>query len=292
MQQAQALQARRPRVAPSSSSHGSCVQWSRRPVMCRAILQQDPKQARTPVTKANGADSDLHHRELAELRRQVELSYNRLSAEPPAPVQPPPAVEGECVWHFSYGANMNYYTLAQRGVRVLSRDAAHIVDKNTRMVFTHRGGYATLQKLPEEQTADSVQRPQRFPPLREHVHGVLYKLSQDDLKRLSEKEGGYKLQEVEVETYDGKRHKAMAFVSTHMATLAAEVVPTETYMRLLREGASDNYLDPLYQAWLSSVETVPSAGLGAEYWNSPSKFLAYSFLGVVGLVAAAVFTRM
>jgi gamma-glutamylcyclotransferase (GGCT)/AIG2-like uncharacterized protein YtfP len=243
------------------------------------------------VTKASGADSTLHNRELDELRRQVELSYSRLSAEPPARVQPPPAVEGESVWHFSYGANMNYYTLAQRGVRVLSRDAAHIVDKNTRMVFTHRGGYATLETLQEPSTAEAVQRPQRFPPLREHVHGVLYKLSKDDLKRLSEKEGGYKLQEVEVETYDGKRHIAMAYVSSSMAKLPTEVMPTETYMRLLREGAADNYLDPLYQAWLSSIETVPSAGLGAEYWNTPSKFLAYSFLGVVALVAAAVFTH-
>ncbi len=55
------------------------------------------------------------------------------------------------MWHFSYGANMNYYTLAQRGVRVLSRDAAHIVDKNTRMVFTHRGG----ENLPQPASAGS-----------------------------------------------------------------------------------------------------------------------------------------
>ncbi len=61
---------------------------------------------------------------------------------------------------------------------------------------------------------------------------------------------------------------------------------------LLRATASVCCLqDPLYQAWLSSIETVPSAGLGAEYWNTPSKFLAYSFLGVVALVAAAVFTH-
>lgn len=32
-----------------------------------------------------------------------------------------------------------------------------------------------------------------------------------------------------------------------MASLPEEVVPTEKYMALLREGARDNYLDPLYQ---------------------------------------------
>lgn len=51
----------------------------------------------------------------------------------------------------------------------------------------------------------------------------------------------------QVETYDGKVVSARVFVSGPLATLAAEVVPTEKYMHSLREGAADNYLDPLYQ---------------------------------------------
>jgi hypothetical protein len=38
------------------------------------------------------------------------------------------------------------------------------------------------------------------------------------------------------------------------------------------------------QAWLSSVETVSSAGLGAEYFATPSKYIAYGFLAVAALL--------
>jgi hypothetical protein len=40
---------------------------------------------------------------------------------------------------------------------------------------------------------------------------------------------------------------AHAFVSGPLAALPAEVAPTEKYMKALREGAGDNYLDPLHQ---------------------------------------------
>lgn len=95
----------------------------------------------------------------------------------------------------------------------------------------------------------------------------------------------------QVQTYDGRRFLAKAYVSGPMATLPAEVAPTEKYMRLLREGAGDNYLDPLHQAWLSSVETVSSAGLGEEYWCTPSRFIAYGFLAVAALLVVGFFAR-
>lgn len=93
----------------------------------------------------------------------------------------------------------------------------------------------------------------------------------------------------QVETYDGWRATAKTFASDPLAQLHAEVVPTERYMKKLRDGAADNYLDPLYQAWLSSIETVPSAGLPNEYWDTPARFFAYAFLGIVTLALAGVF---
>ncbi len=45
----------------------------------------------------------------------------------------------------------------------------------------------------------------------------------------------------------------------------------------------------LLQAWLSGVETVTSTGLGSEYYNTPSKYVAYSFLAVVALLVSAYF---
>lgn len=43
------------------------------------------------------------------------------------------------------------------------------------------------------------------------------------------------------------------------------------------------------QAWLSSVPTVTSAGLGAEYYNTPSKYVAYSFLLVTACIITGFF---
>lgn len=96
---------------------------------------------------------------------------------------------------------------------------------------------------------------------------------------------------MQVETYDGWRVKADTFVSGPMALLHGEVTPTEKYMRVLRDGAADNYLDPLYQAWLSSIETVPSAGLGSEYFDTPAKYVAYCLLSIVALVVVGFFSQ-
>jgi hypothetical protein len=94
-----------------------------------------------------------------------------------------------------------------------------------------------------------------------------------------------------VETYDGWRATAKTFVSGPLAQLSAEVVPTERYMKQLRDGAADNYLDPLYQAWLSSIETVPSVGLPSEYFDTKAKYIAYAFLAIVGLMVAGFFSQ-
>lgn len=95
----------------------------------------------------------------------------------------------------------------------------------------------------------------------------------------------------QVETYDGFRATAKAFVSGSLALLTSEVVPTERYMMVLRDGAAEQYLDPLWQAWLSSIETRPSAGLGMEYYDTPAKFLAYGFLAIVALVVVGFFAQ-
>jgi hypothetical protein len=48
---------------------------------------------------------------------------------------------------------------------------------------------------------------------------------------------------------------------------------------------------PPSQAWLSSVETVSSAGLGAEYFATPSKYIAYGFLAVAALLVVGFFVQ-
>eukprot|EP00775_Hariotina_reticulata_P010328 gene10328-10485_t len=186
-------------------------------------------------------------------------------------------------FYLSYGANMSPETLLRRSVKVLQRVPCAIVDANVHLSFRHRGGYATLVKGDDQ--------PPKFKSFMPQVHGVLFLLEKDEMKKLQKREGGYELQDVEVVTYDGWTAKAKAFVSTPLALLPAEVVPTEKYMKTLRVGAAENFLDPLYQAYLSSITTVPSVGLGPEYWNTPSKYLAYGFLSIVALVVVGFFAQ-
>eukprot|EP00198_Chlamydomonas_reinhardtii_P011953 XP_001701290.1 predicted protein [Chlamydomonas reinhardtii] len=163
----------------------------------------------------------------------------------------------DMVLTFAYGANLNFMTLARRDVKVLSRDPA-------------------------------TDEP-RFRPYDGRVHGVLYRLTREDFEKLSKREGGYTVQEMDVRTYDGVVHRALVFVSNPLFKLPQEVLPTEAYLSKIREGAADNYLDPSYQAFLSGITTVPSAGLGSEYFNTPSKYMGYSFLVVVALITLAFF---
>lgn len=240
------------------------------PPAVRAVLQQD----RVTV-------SDRLQR---SLERHYRVSLAEADVETPS-VADLPLLEDDkdYAWHFAYGANMNYETLARRGVKVKSRDPAFVRDPTMRIVFKHRGGYSTLERLPPSSSTCP-----RYPPYGNHVHGVLYHLSHKDLKELEKREGGYTKSQIEVQTYDGRLVKAWAFVTSPMALLNCEVAPTERYMRLVREGAADNYIDPLYQAWLSSIETVPSAGLGPEYWETPSKYVAYGFLLLLSILTLGV----
>ncbi len=45
------------------------------------------------------------------------------------------------------------------------------------------------------------------------------------------------------------------------------------------------------QAWLSSIETVPCAGLPMEYWNTPAKYVGYAALLVVAVITAGYFVQ-
>lgn len=195
-----------------------------------------------------------------------------------------PALKEGLVHYFAFGANMHVSTLVRRDVRVLSRDPCKVCSPDVRLRFRHRGGYATLVNAKPSEY-------QRFEPYTPNVHGVLFTISKEDLKKLKKRESGYELKEIEVETYDGMIVKAMAFTSHSLAMLPEELPPPEAYMRLLREGAADNFLDPTYQAWLSSVDTVTSAGLPNEYYNTPGKYVAYSFMLIAACVVSAFFLQ-
>lgn len=57
-------------------------------------------------------------------------------------------------------------------------------------------GYSTLQQLQPGQRA-------KYAPYMEQVHGVLYQIDKQDLQKLTKKEGGYQLIDLEVSTGAG-----------------------------------------------------------------------------------------
>lgn len=188
---------------------------------------------------------------------------------------------GDTVLFFAYGANLHFDTLSQNDVKVLSRDGAIVRDPKTALVFKHQGGQATLQQLRQGE------RP-KYPPYGgQRVHGVLYRLKSADLKKLAAREDGYLMQQMEVELYSGEIAKAQVFVSSPCSLLPKEVAPPESYLRLLRDGAADQLMSPLYQAWLSSIETVTGTGLGPEYFDTPSRQVSRAVGLAVFLAAAA-----
>lgn len=63
------------------------------------------------------------------------------------------------------------------------------VDERCQNIFG--AGYATLKRLQADQQP-------KYKPFLSHVHGVLYQVSREDMRKLQKREGGYVLSEVEV----------------------------------------------------------------------------------------------
>ncbi|KAF5841590.1 hypothetical protein DUNSADRAFT_12288 [Dunaliella salina] len=66
--------------------------------------------------------------------------------------------DGSTAWFFAYGYYMSFASLQKKGVKAQFRDAAVIKDPELKMVFRHKGGQATLERMPARQSP-------RFPPL-------------------------------------------------------------------------------------------------------------------------------
>ncbi|KAJ9518575.1 hypothetical protein QJQ45_018604, partial [Haematococcus lacustris] len=79
------------------------------------------------------------------------------------------------------------------------------------------------------------------------VHGVLYRTTRAELRKMRQRDMGYMLQELEVETYGGRTVPALVFVSGPLAVLPHSVAPPESYISSMREGAAFNFIDPVYQ---------------------------------------------
>jgi len=145
------------------------------------------------------------------------------------------------VCYFAFGANMSSSVLRRRGIEILSREPARL--PGYRLVFDLAGfpwiepAFASIERHPERE-----------------VHGVLYRLTPDQLARIDSYEGrAYSFIEVEVEGASSGTTRCRTYRSRR-ATPGLR--PSRRYLRVLCRGARENGLPPSYLRELGAHPTV------------------------------------
>jgi len=145
----------------------------------------------------------------------------------------------QTVLYFAYGSNMKTERMTKRVPSAKVVGQARILDK--RMVCNKKSidgsGKANLMDCP-----GGV------------VWGVLYEVSEDDLPKLDEAEGGYKRVEIEMLDEQGHPTTIQTYVSDELTT---EPVPYDWYKALIVEGAQEHRLPEDYLRLLEGLPAKP-----------------------------------
>eukprot|EP00732_Lithocolla_globosa_P006629 Lithocolla_globosa_v1_NODE_7812_length_898_cov_6.421115.p1 type:complete len:226 gc:universal NODE_7812_length_898_cov_6.421115:787-110(-) len=110
------------------------------------------------------------------------------------------------------------------------------------------------------------------------VHGVLHKITEEEMNRLRISEGGrgitpgYQPVKCVSETYEGKKIECIILSSND--DVMEGLFPSQRYMKLLTEGAEKHQVEESYIDYLKTLPTIP-----AKFWNY---FLALPFLLILG----------
>lgn len=206
---------------------------------------------------------------------------------------------------FAYGANLSAETLRTRGV---SPSASLIARApGYKVVFQHRGGYASLEKKTDTEEGDAVDvdgegdevRERRRAGALEGAYGVVHRISRSELSLMKRWEIGYEMADVSVLIQDpasssdapnasanahasGKDDKknesrerritATVFVSKPSARLRAQVPPFREYHERILDGARAAGLPPHYVGLLTELgeRAVAKSQRGAEYFDVES----------------------
>ena len=159
---------------------------------------------------------------------------------------------GEPRWYFAYGANMaSTVFVERRGMRPLATETARL--SGWRLAFEQPGipcvepVFATVIRAPNET-----------------VHGVLYRLTADDIALLERFEGAgaYRYETLQVAASNSGRVDALVLVAKKRLTGR---LPSERYLQILRRGARERGLP---DGWLTSLDTQrgkDSGWLGAVF---------------------------
>jgi hypothetical protein len=145
-------------------------------------------------------------------------------------------------YYFAYGSNMNQGVFTgRRGIRPEFIAPAKIT------------GWQLVMEHPGVPFVEPV-----FASIKEHkdaeVHGVLYKITEPDFKRLCNSEGAaYRLVLLDNIESEGRMFRGCTFVSDKFCTGRK---PSRRYMQKLIQGAKENNLPKSYIAGLSHIRTI------------------------------------
>lgn len=188
---------------------------------------------------------------------------------------------------------MNSNTLARRRipaiesqpVRQLNGQRAQICDPGVVIAFQHRGGFATLLVNNHEQNSKMRNGKDDNSLVYCQPYGVLYTVTDHQLKALETFEIGYCIKEMRVKILDSMSNEtdiyvtACVFVSTGWTMLHKPMPPTERYRNILLQGATEHHLPAHYLHWLSKIPTV----------NTTSAVHLPGYDDTLGKVAAKLF---
>jgi len=170
------------------------------------------------------------------------------------------------VLYLAYGANMSSRKLLERGVTPSEKGRAAVIPGKS-VAFCHRGGFATLQPL---DLPPSVSPAEESQPLRFPCHGVVYCITEDSMRRLARVETGYQWASITAETYEGQSLVAETFVSQPSLVLKAAVPPTERYLKLMSDGASEHAFSQEYLLWLGAIQPWDGYSHQQARFDTPS----------------------
>lgn len=148
--------------------------------------------------------------------------------------------------------------------------------------FRHRMGFGTLEPLGENSDSDGTSQ-HRSPGC---AHGVVYRLTTEEVAELSRRERGYTMETIPVLPLDGEDiTEAVAFISSRWNVLNQAVAPTRRYVDLIVGGAELRGLPEEYIKWLrveqaSALDTSGSGKPDRRYYATRGAFLSWSLAAV------------
>ena len=176
------------------------------------------------------------------------MSVSPSSSEPLFPSSYP-----DSVYNFAYGANMHPNALTRRR-KIQPLESIPGVLEGWQLTFNLRGipgvepCFGNIKENPDSE-----------------IHGVLHKLTNKDFKRLLATEAGsgidpngYVPYKVNVHAYDDRIIEAYALVvrQNSPSILTQHTLPSARYLGLLRNGATQHNVHPLYIEYLQSLPTA------------------------------------